>query len=137
MNDFDIEKIDAEFENLIKNCDELSTKMLNEKRKVEYIALRTMYTRMSEIRYKIYLAKGFLNIWSRVENTDHESDFKRLANYCFNDLLVNLNLDIIYAETHSGDILHFLDLFSCWRKLCRLYQSYYALKFDYARNNEI
>ena len=136
MNELNIEKADAEFDKLLRACEEQSSKMRHENRKEEYFVLKLMCMRMSEIRYKIRLAKGFLNIWYMVGNAEYESDFKRLANYCFNDLTVELNIDIIYAETFLNS-LRFVDFFSCWLKLCKFYHSYYALKFAYARNNEI
>lgn len=135
MNELDVEKADAEFESLLKTCREMSDKMWNENMRRECFLLKIMEHRMSEIRYKIRLAKGFLNLWGRVGNTDCENDFKRLANYCFNDLTVELNINIIYAEMCLGN-LRLMELFSCWLKLCKFYRSYYALKFTYARNNE-
>lgn len=136
MNEMNIEKANAKFKNLLETCEKLSSKMWNENKKRECFFLEMMCMRMSEIRYEIRLAEGFLNLWGRVGNAEYESDFKRLANYCFHTLIVELNLDIIRAELCGGSH-RFMELFSDLRKLCKFYQSYYALKFAYARNNEI
>lgn len=136
MNELDIETADAEFEKLLRTCEEESSKMLNENRKNEYFVLKSMCMRMSEIRYKMRLAKGFLNIWYKVGDAEYESDFKRLANYCFNDLAAEPNIDIICDETFLIT-MKLMGLLSCWWKLCRFYQTYYALKFAYAINNEM
>lgn len=132
----DIEKADAEFKNLMETCEKLSDKMWYENKKRECFFLEMMRMRMSEIRYEIRLAEGFLNLWGKVGDAEYDSDFKSLANYCFNTLIVELNLDIIRAELCSGS-QRFREIFSDWRKLCKFYQRYYVLKFSYARNNEI